>query len=306
MGLFSTNYNKPGPGVSKNERKRKGLFLYIEIVVRKFLKLMQANFLYTLVSLPFLIALFLFISRIIAPLAFRAFTTLDIRSVTSEEEQLNIMHVYIWFCSTLSLLIFNFIGFAPVSVAYAFITRCFTRGEHVWIWSDGKDIFKENIKQSFLIFLLDIAFVVFGVSAVLIYSINYKYNVNGMGNVFFMLMCFMYVILAVYMFMHYYIYQIMVTYECKTKELLKSSLIFAIGKLPMSILLTVICGGIFILGAYYVGDNPFAFALVYSIIGLTFTRYPMEFYASRVIDKNIKIENKKKENKKARINYIEE
>ena len=68
----------------------------------------------------------------------------------------------------------------------------------------------------------------------------------------------------------------------------------------------MICGAIFGVGVYFVSDNPFLFALIYSIIGVTFTRYPMEFYASRVIDKNIKIENKKKENKKARINYIEE
>ena len=127
-----------------------------------------------------------------------------------------------------------------------------------------------------------------------------------MGNLFFFLRYIMFSVLTIFIFMHYYIYQIMVTYECKFKDLLKYSLIFAIAKLPMTLLLTVICGGILIGGAVLLYGNPFMYALIFSIIGLTLTRYPIEFYAARVIEKNIKAEKKKQEKNKARINYIDE
>ncbi len=52
MGLFNINYSKPGPGVSKNEPEKKRFFLFWELYARKFFKLVIANLLYALVSLP--------------------------------------------------------------------------------------------------------------------------------------------------------------------------------------------------------------------------------------------------------------
>ena len=46
------NPSKPGPGVSKNGPRKKPFFLFWELYFRKFWKLMQANLLYVLFSLP--------------------------------------------------------------------------------------------------------------------------------------------------------------------------------------------------------------------------------------------------------------
>lgn len=51
MGLFG-GYDKNGPGVSKNEPEKKSFFRFFELYFRKFWKLMVANLLYVLVSLP--------------------------------------------------------------------------------------------------------------------------------------------------------------------------------------------------------------------------------------------------------------
>ncbi|MBR2406783.1 MAG: YesL family protein [Clostridia bacterium] len=51
MGLFG-GYNNPGPGVSKNEPEKKAFFKFFELYFRKFWKLMVANLLYVLISLP--------------------------------------------------------------------------------------------------------------------------------------------------------------------------------------------------------------------------------------------------------------
>ena len=47
-----------------------------------------------------------------------------------------------------SIGVFTFWGSGPATAAYSYITRCFTRGEHTWVLSDGADKFKENFKQS--------------------------------------------------------------------------------------------------------------------------------------------------------------
>ncbi len=50
FGMFDAS--KPGPGVSKNEPKKKRFFLFWELYFRKFFKLIIANLLYALVSIP--------------------------------------------------------------------------------------------------------------------------------------------------------------------------------------------------------------------------------------------------------------
>ena len=51
MGLFF-NYDKPGPGVEKDAPRKKGAFLFFELLGRNFRKLVLANMLYFAVSLP--------------------------------------------------------------------------------------------------------------------------------------------------------------------------------------------------------------------------------------------------------------
>lgn len=50
LGFF--DYNKPGPGVDKHGPKKKSFVVFFEIYFRKFWKLIIANLLYVLVSIP--------------------------------------------------------------------------------------------------------------------------------------------------------------------------------------------------------------------------------------------------------------
>lgn len=54
MGLFFKNYDTPGKGVSKNERKKRGFFRFFELYFRNFWKLISAQFWFILLSLPVL------------------------------------------------------------------------------------------------------------------------------------------------------------------------------------------------------------------------------------------------------------
>lgn len=50
MGLFSNSYYKEGPGVEKNERKKKGFFAFFEIYFRNFGGLFAVSIVYSLIS----------------------------------------------------------------------------------------------------------------------------------------------------------------------------------------------------------------------------------------------------------------
>ena len=50
MGFFSNSYYKEGPGVQKNERKKKGFFAFFEIYFRNFWGLFMVGCLYSLIS----------------------------------------------------------------------------------------------------------------------------------------------------------------------------------------------------------------------------------------------------------------
>lgn len=52
MGLFSKNYNTPGPGVSKTEKRKKGFARFLEVAGRDMSSLFKANLLCCIAFLP--------------------------------------------------------------------------------------------------------------------------------------------------------------------------------------------------------------------------------------------------------------
>ena len=58
MPLFWQNYNKPGPGISKDEPRKKGIARFIELIARDFGNLVKLNLLYQLCILPSQVLLF--------------------------------------------------------------------------------------------------------------------------------------------------------------------------------------------------------------------------------------------------------
>ena len=224
---------------------------------------------------------------------------------TEEESVASMQYFYFLFSSMVTVLLFNGFGSGPASAAYAYIMRCYTRGEHAWIISDGWDKFKENLKHSILILVLDIVVILLGANAISFYRAFAQQMEGGMATLFSMIQYFTIVVLFLYMMMHMYIYQIMVTYECKFSELLKASAMMMLAKLPMSVLLTAISMGLIMFMFLMIG-NPMVSIIIYIVLGVMFFRYPFEFYASRVIEKNIKAVKKANKKNEAKITYLEE
>ncbi len=281
MGLFNS-YLKEGPGVDKNAPKKKGIFLFFEIYFRKFFKLIKANCIYLLESIPFLaIATFLLAPFISTAMGIGKAIAVDMGNTNT------ILVVYVFIACGL----LNIFGSGPASAAYSYVTRCFVRGEHTWVWSDGWDKIKENFKYAILLMIIDIAVIFIAVYGIYFYGAFSESVPESMQAMFGIFRYIIGVLFFLYMLLHIFAYQIMVTYECKFKELLKNSFIMMMAKLPMCLLLAAVTSAIFILMFVYFGRWGI---IIYALLGISLTRFPLEFYAARVIYKNIKRVEKKK------------
>lgn len=293
MGLFGGGYDKPGKGVDKNAPKKKGFFLFWDVVFHKFTKFAGANTLYALTSIIWLMLLY-----IIAPVHASSVSEVGELLQNAQMDADSISQSLIFgLRAVFAVSVFTLWGSGPSSAAYAYITRCFTTSTPVWVVSDGWDKFKENFKQSIIVVIVDAVVLILGMNAIYFYYNEYIVS----GNLMWMTLCYIVcVALVIYTMMHIYIYQLMVTFEYKMGQLYKNALILALGKLPMNLLFIVISFGI-TAGLFFI-VNPAVVILFLIILGLCITRYPMEFYATRVLEKIIA----EKEKKNPKITYIEE
>ena len=65
MGIFGGGYMKEGKGVDKNEPKKKGFFLFIDVLMHKISKIIGTNCLYTMTSIIWIVILYMFFGLLI-------------------------------------------------------------------------------------------------------------------------------------------------------------------------------------------------------------------------------------------------
>ena len=280
MGLFSFNYAKAGPGVSKDAPKKKGIFLYFELLGRKFFKLCQATMLCTVCSIPYFVLMTLFLYTFFGGYLSQIITGLFSGEATM---QANAEFLTILTSSVIAMLLFCLWGSGPASAGFAYITRCFTREEHAWILSDFFKKFKENFKQSIILVIIDFVCVFFIFNAIIQYRSMYAAQ-NSFVMLLLMYLCIMSFI--IYTFMHFHIYQIMVTFECKFIDLLKNSLLLALGKAPLNLFLSVFVIAFVLVMYFYIQPG---FVIIFSFVGVYgLIRYPLEFYSARTVQRIMK------------------
>lgn len=284
MGLFSFNYAKPGPGVDPDAPEKKGFFRFWEIIFEKFSKLLGANALHAALSIPCLLILYL-----IAPVS-TEWVQNFVAGVAENAGDVDAMaqNLMLTFRTVFAVGIFMLWGSGPSSAMYAYITRCFTRRDPVWVISDGFDKFKENFKQAIVVAIIDVVVIVLGYNAIWFYYSTYK----SQGNMIWMFLCSLMVMMSVvYTWMHFYIYQLMVTFKCTLKQLYKNAALFAIAMLPINLFLTIL-NAVIIIGLFTVLNPMFAILLDLIVLAV-FLRFPIEFTASRKINKLL-LQNREK------------
>lgn len=277
MGLF--NYSKPGPGISKDAPKKKGIFLYAELFGRKFSKLISINFLYLLCSLPALLVYF-----VIFALTLPGVFGYIMQYSAMDSSELAVMQLML--AGILTILCAATLGTGPVSAAVAYIFREYSREEHIWLMSAFFGKMKENLKQELLLWLIDSVFVFVATFALGFYY--NKYLMTGQTQWFFLTLLLL-VFGAVFVFSHFYIHQLIVTYDNSFVGNFKNALLFALSHfIPCLLLGVFIIGTIFLVFDGLMMINAVIPIAVTIIILFSFLRFPIEFYVQGSIKKTLK------------------
>lgn len=272
MGLFN-NYLKEGPGVEKDAPEKHRFFLFFELFGRKFSKLIQLNILYAVTLIPLFLGLIMTIK--VNPEIFI--------NGSLSLEMLKKVPVVVISGDIIGMIILVLSAFisGPATAGFTYVIRNFQREEHAWVMSDFLEQFKKNFRQGSIIALLDLVIYATAYVAIVFYSFMVKDwmpEIAGIAPILVAIVCMLSVI---YTWMHYYIYVMMVTFKLTIKDIYRNSFLFALGKLPLNIFITLIVGAVILLSVYY----TFIGSILAFIITIAFIGYVIIFSVYPTIDK---------------------
>jgi uncharacterized membrane protein YesL len=267
-GLFGFfDYTKPGKGVEKEEFKP-NLSTFFRVLSTRFWKLLQLNLIYIIFSLPLIAVIFAFV-----PIGH------------GEVDIIALFKVCIF-----GLLYLSVVGLAPVTTGFTYVLRNFSGNRHSWVFSDFFEHIKKNFKQALLLLVIDVV-----ISLIVPFIYSFYTNITNMGaevsafykNISFMARTFVVMFSFIYFIMHFYIYQIMVTFDMKLKQILKNSLIFALSHLMRNIGVFII---IFAIAVLSFGYNTIIGVLLSILITPSLIGLIINFTTQPVVRKHMMIQ----------------
>lgn len=268
MAKFITKESKPGPGISKDAPEKRRFFLFFEVLGAKFGKLIQLNFIYILTLIPLLFGLYFSVS----------INTANIGS----EPLFRITPDYI----SIIVLIASVFLTGPATAGFVYVLRNMQRREHAWVWSDFWAQYKRNFKQGSAMAAIDLIGYTLLYVAFSFYMFIMPQDMPQIGNMMpYLASGVVGLIAIVFTWAHFYIYTMMVTFELKLSKILKNSFIFALGKVPLNIFITLIIGALLWGYLYILLYIPFLAALIFGTILVSLIGLIIVFSTYSVIDK---------------------
>ena len=265
MGLFNFwgNYDKPGPGVEKDEIPKAAPIRFFQIFGRKFGKLIQLNLVFLLPTLAVFVlmaSLYLFFHHV----------GIEIGTANGP------LTLDIW---TMYVVPLPLVLLSPFTAGLTYVTRNFSREEHAFIWSD----FWSAVKNNWKYFLLN-GFVIYLMYVIQSFAMIYYYN-NAAHNAFLYVPFWLCIVISVvFLFAQYYIPVMFVTFDLKFGQIYRNALIFVLAGFFRNLLITVILAAL-IIGILLVPIMPLTILillflvllLLFSLISylINFTIYPV-------------------------------
>jgi len=224
MGLFSRNFNKPGPGVSKDEPRKKGAARFFELLFRDLGDLVKLNLLFCLCAAP----------------SFIVFMA-------------GILGFYTLFAIALSLILAFPIGGAMVSYVY-YITKMM-RDDPSYVWYEFKRKFLENFKQAAPVGMLCAAFIY---AQVLLWD-SLLFSQAGVDLLWFLIAIMsllLFGMISPYIFMH------LAYIDLGTFKIFKNSILMTFGYFPRSFMGALLGGILWIIFILFIPDSIMVFPLM--------------------------------------------
>jgi len=238
--LFGNIYAKDGPGVEKDELKAMedpSLVHYFKLLKRKFSKLFSVNLLYILGNFPIIFFFLQYLEVFREEFAANTYsiypTLYGVSLFDKSPATSTLLGVFgrvtpgyahttasiVLLCLSL-LVIFTF---GLVNVGTTYILRSMVREEPVFLLSDFKYAVKRNLKQGFIMGIIDVA-----IMGLLVYDLLW-FNLNSAVGAYMTIMLIVsWGLFFLYFFMRLYIYLMIITFDLKLTKILKNAAFFAI------------------------------------------------------------------------------
>ena len=254
MGLFSPNYAKPGPGVDKNAPEKHRIWQFFEIFWNQLSKLCKANLLYFVAMIPLMLGLYL---------CFKIDVTAPSGVVLRTPGEIDLLGLLLLVASV-------FVTF-PATLGFTYILRNIQRREHAWIWHD----FVKHTKLYYKKGVINGA-----ITLVLYYLLLNAYALyrGGIFNIPLLdtyLSILMLIIMLIFTWMQFYVNTMIVTFDMKLRDIYRNSFLFAIAKIPLNLIISIICVVlavglwliplITIFGTLLIAFSLFGFIVVFSV-----------------------------------------
>ena len=268
MGLFSGMFSGKSnrPDFTPDMMPKNRFELFFEMLKLNLFNLLKVNLMYFVFWIPFWIWTWMNLNVLLTYDSVEAFAVDGYMMVYAMGAALCVMIT------------------GPAKCALKYITRNYARDEHVWLWSDFIGAIKANWKQGLALSVLNGLFLF-----LFVYGLSFYNNMAAAtGSYVYLFLQVLLVVLGVmFLLMNLYAWPMMVTYELKFTQILRNSLVLAIGRLPLSVLFGLITIIPLIIAGFWL---PFLFW--YFIIGYALASFVNCSYTNAAFDRffNTRIE----------------
>ncbi len=261
MGLFTTNYSRPGPGVKKDGPEKRRIWQFFEIFWGQISKLCLMNIIYFIAMLPLVFGLFLCFD-----IDFSAPSLIVLRNPGSID-----------LIGLILLVASLFVSF-PATVGFTFVLRNIQRREHAWIWHDFIKHTKANYFKGVINGIVTLALYYLLLNA---HNLYYSQQLAFLGIANHILSTVVVILAIVFTWAQFYVNTMIVTFDLKLKDIYKNALLFAISRIPLNIFVSIVnialAFGIYVLSLIIPVLGAFAsIFILYSLFGyiVVFSVYP--------------------------------
>lgn len=189
-------------------------------------------------------------------------------------------HLFIWLIPCLAIT-------GPFTAGLSYVTRNWARDEHAFIWTDFKDALKENWKTSLVLSAIT------SVIPLLVFLGWETYGQMASRNaIMFIPQVLVVMVALIWAISITYMHPLAVSYELKTRDVIRNGLLLGVARLPMSIGIRLLHCVPMLIGALMVLFwNPMYGMLIvfayYVLIGFALSRFVTASYTNAVFDRFI-------------------
>ncbi len=238
MGLFS-NYEKVGPGISKNPEEKLPFVRFFELYFSHFSRLIMLNFLFILAFLPFA----------------------GIMLAEYYMEPSSYAYVILYY--VLFVLTGIFVG--PCVCGFTKVIRNISCERPIFLWHDFWKAFRQNFKQGAVMGVIDMTFYV---AMSIAYPLYYQMSTSN--SMFFIPFAICIICTVLFLMMHFYIYLLIVSTNLSLWKIIKNSF-FLIAIVPkISVINLAVTAALLILTLILFPFSAFMLVVLPSFLGLLY------------------------------------